>query len=99
MKKPQEFNHAIQAVAARFAPNVVEVRVTLDEDWSGDPCARIMMIVSDSLKGAREIRQATRVLEEAIEKEVDPDEEWGVYPYFNVRTALEQVQLDRLTAA
>jgi hypothetical protein len=97
--KPAEFEAAVQTVAKQFAPDVVEIRVTLEEDWSGDPAAGIMVIVADSIGGGSEIHAINKRVKKAIWDQLDPPEEWGVYPYFSVRTHAEQAQLDQMVPA
>ena len=66
----------------KMPPEVISVVPSLSEDWNGDLAAFFDVTLPDS--GDRDARlKLSREITWAITSEVEPMEEWGVWPNFN----------------
>ena len=81
-------------VARSLAPEVVSVIPTLGDDWSGEPAAFFMVILSDAASQRDQLLNVSKKASFAIEQQVQPLDEWGVLPYFNFRSQSEQAKLN-----
>jgi hypothetical protein len=89
------FQAAIERAARRLAPHVVSVTHTLGDDWSGEPAVFFMVILSDAASRRAQLLNTSNQVSEAIVREVQPLEQWGVLPYFNFRSQSEQAKLNQ----
>jgi len=71
----------------------VKWRYTIDEDWSGDPAIFFWITLSDETADPRILGQTARRIKDLIYRQVDPQGQWGLIPYFNFRSQSEQAQL------
>lgn len=78
---------------APFPPGVVNLRYTLDEDWSGDPAIFFWITLSDEAAHPKTLSQTTRRIVSRITQQLDPAGQWGLIPYFNFRSQSEQAKL------
>ncbi|MGA3099139.1 MAG: hypothetical protein ABSF25_22000 [Bryobacteraceae bacterium] len=72
---------------------------TLGNDWTGEPAVFFMVILSDSASRGDGLLNITDQVSQAIARQVEPLEKWGVLPYFNYRSQSEQAKLDQPTLA
>ena len=78
---------AVERAAQALAPDVVQVRYDVGEDWSGDPALFFKIVLTDeaSQRGRREATLRARAV---IDQEVKP-EQFGHLSYYNFRTLTE----------
>lgn len=86
-------------MAKSFAPHVVDIITTFENDWTGEPAVFLMVILDDTETGQDPLLKVAKQVKEAIEERVEPMEKWGVFVYFNFRTLSEQAQLDQAALA
>ena len=96
---PAEFRVEIERVAQSLPPHVVSITHTLDYDWSGEPAVFFMVILADSATQRDRLLKNSNQVSEAIWEQVQPLEEWRVYPYFSFRSKSEQARLDERALA
>ena len=78
---------------APFPPGVVNLRYTLDNDWSGDPAIFFWITLSDEAAQRTNLPKTTRRIMDVITERLDPAGQWGLIPYFNFRSQSEQTKL------
>lgn len=82
------------ATAERLlAPDVIRIRYTMGEDWSGEPAIYFRVLLSDPASDPTRLGAVTRNVQEVIERDVDPLNTWGLFPYFNFRSQSEQATM------
>jgi hypothetical protein len=72
------------------AEEVVRVRYSLGEDWSGDPAIYFRIVLTDEASREERLGDVAQRIEEKIDREVQPYQNWGLLPYFSFRSASEQ---------
>lgn len=87
-----EFAAAVKNWAEKLAPDVVRIRYSLEEDWTGAPAVFFNVLMTDDAVTDKRIREATKKVKWAIRDGMEPLEEWGVHPYFHYRSVSEQEQ-------
>jgi len=82
---------AVARASVALAPDVVRIRYSFGEDWSGSDAVFFRVVLSDraSRNHLREIANRVRA---TIIGEVKPDE-LGLQMYFNYRSTSEQAKL------
>jgi hypothetical protein len=75
-----------------LAPDVVRIRYSLGEDWSGSAAVFFRVVLSDSASRRNHLREAAQRVSSTVFNEVRPDE-LGLQPYFNFRGVSEQAEL------
>jgi hypothetical protein len=89
--RPDEFADAVARVEPMLAPEVVRLRHSLGDDWTGEPAVFFLVTLSDATASrVRRLENVTWDISEKIRQEIEPQEEWGVYPYFSYRSESEQ---------
>ncbi len=78
---------------APFPPGVVNLRYTIDNDWSGDPAVFFWITLSDEAAHPTVLPQTTRQIRNFITQQLDPAGQWDLIPYFNFRSQSEQAKL------
>jgi hypothetical protein len=76
-----------------FPPGVVNLRYTLENDWSGDPAIFFWITLSDEAARRAVLSQTSRRIMDFITQRLDPVGQWGLVPYFNFRSQSEQAHL------
>jgi len=84
---------AIQEIVSTLGPDVVRVRYTLGEDWTGDDAIFFRVLLSDRASKRRGLLQVTNRVRDRIVQTLEPVEEWGLLPYFEFRNESEQAAL------
>ena len=89
-----EVEKAIDQVIAKLGPEVVRVRYNIGEDWTGDPALYFRVVLSDSVSGDVKtfVDTAARVRETFFEQ-LQPLENWGLFPHVNFRSNAEEGEL------
>lgn len=80
----------MQKVEQQLKGDVVSIRHTLDYDSTGEPAVYLRIVVPDELLVQNRLLATTRHIEFAIEQELQPQDRWGVYPYYRFRSESEQ---------
>jgi len=76
-----------------FLSGVVNLRYTVDNDWSGDPALFFWITLSDEAARQAVLPQNSRRIMEFITQRLDPIGQWDLIPYFNFRSQSEQATL------
>ena len=73
-----------------LAPDVVRIRYSLEDDWSGDPAIFLRVLLSDEVvRPPRKLFPITEKIREKVTAELYPFDQ-GLFPYFSFRTLKEQ---------
>jgi hypothetical protein len=75
-----------------LAPDVVRVRFSIDDDWSGDESIFFRVVLSDEASEIGRLYDVSQRVQAAIEDEVKA-QELGLQTYFNFRSLSETKQL------
>jgi len=97
--KRAQFEAAVAKVARRLGPDIISVTPTLDNDWSGEPAVFFLVILSDAASKRDQLLNVTTRVSDAIDRELQPLEKWGVLPYFNYNSESAQSKIDQHTRA
>ena len=90
-----QFESAVLDVERTFPSQVVRVRYDLGDDSTGDPAVFFRILLSDEAASRRDqLREVASRVQTAIFQQLDPMDQWGVYPYFSYRSQAEQKQLN-----
>ena len=88
-----QLDEAVGNLKPELGSDVVTLRYTLGQDWSGEPAIFFRVVLSDRASRRDQLRSATNQIENAIMRRLQPLEEWGVLPYFSFRSMAEQAAL------
>jgi len=79
---------SVQRAQAALAPDVVRIRYSFADDWTGDPSIFFRVVLTDeAFHRGRPSEMAERV-STTVRSEVDPDQ-FGLHSYFNYRIVSE----------
>ena len=90
--QPTELVNQVNGLAP-FPPGVVNLRYTVDNDWSGDPAIFFWITLSDEAARREVLPQTSRHVMDFVTQRLDPIGEWGLIPYFYFRSQSEQATL------
>ena len=90
--QPAELVKHLNALAP-FPSGVVNLRYTLENDWSGDPAIFFWITLSDEAARPVVLAQNGRRIIDSITQRLDPVGQWGLIPYFSFRSQSEQAKL------
>ena len=90
--QPTELMKALNALAP-YPCGVVNVRFTIDTDWSGDPAIFFWITLEDEAAGRAVLSRTTHSVINHINEQLNPMDQWGLIPYFNFRSQSEQAKL------
>jgi hypothetical protein len=90
-----EVAKAVDQFIRTLGPEVVRVRYNIGEDWSGDTALYFRVVLADSVAVDRKtfVDTAARVRASFFEQ-LQPLENWGLFPYVNFRSNAEQTELN-----
>lgn len=88
-----EFAAAVAEVERMLRPEVVRIRHSFADDWSGEPAVFFRITLSDAASKRDQLAKVANHISATIEQQVEPLEQWGVLPYFNFRSQAEQAVL------
>jgi hypothetical protein len=91
-QQPQ-LDEAIDQVKQSLGSDVVRLRYTLGQDWTGESAIFFRIVLSDRASRRDQLWNSTSQIETAIVQHLQPLEQWGVLPYFNYRSQSEQATL------
>ena len=97
----KEIEAALDRAVTGLAPEVVYIRYSLEDDWSGDPAIYFRVLLSnDAIPDKRHwnaykeaLSKLTKRIRTKVLDEVKPDD-WGLLSYFRFRTVSEQEKLN-----
>jgi hypothetical protein len=89
----QDKQFAVAEVERHLHPNVVYIRHSFGNDWTGEPSVFFGVLLSDAASKREQLLSVTNQIYDAIVFQVQPLEQWGVVPYFNYRSQSEQVEM------
>jgi len=78
---------------APYPPEVVNLRYTLEDDWSGDPAIFFWITLSDEAARPGILPETTQRIRNLIKQQLDPAGQWDLIPYFYFRRQSEQAKL------
>ena len=78
---------------APWPSGVVNLRHTVDDDWSGDPAIYFWVTLSDEAARREVLGETSRRIVDFITQRLDPFGQWGLIPYFYFRSQSEQAKL------
>ena len=90
--QPTELVKRLDALGP-LPPGVVNLRYTIEDDWSGDPAIFFWITLSDEAAHPATLSQTARRIRSFITLHLDPVGQWGLIPYFNFRSRSEQEKL------
>ncbi len=93
MTQRNALDASIQEVIADLGPEVLRVRYTLDDDWSGDPAIFFRILLVDRAMKKHNMFDVTQRIKRQIRDRLEPTEQWGLLPYFSFRTKSEQDEM------
>jgi len=89
----EQLDEIINELKRTLGADVVSLRYTLGEDWSGEPAIFFRVVLSDRASRRDQLRSAANQISDAIMQHIQPLEQWGVLPYFSFRSQAEQAVL------
>ena len=93
MVDQKKIEAAVHRAEAALKPEVVHIRYSLEDDWSGDPAVFFRVLLSDeAVPDLEAVYPLSEKIREKIVAEVNPYDQ-GLLPYFNFRTVKEQRML------
>ena len=96
-QQPQFFA-AVAKASSGLPHSVVSVTPSFGTDWNGESAVFFQIVLADGTPRGQ-LLNLTKQISQAIVRQVQPLEEWGVLPYFNFRTQSEQARIKELTSA
>jgi len=87
-----QFFAAIEATASGLRHPVVSVTPSIGTDWNGESAVFFQIVLSDGTPRSQ-LLNLRKEISQAIVRQVQPIEDWGVLPYFNFRTQSEQARV------
>lgn len=88
-----EFASAVAEVERMLHPQVLRIRYTLGNDWTGEPAVFFRIVLADASTTPDQLWNVTNRASTLLVQRVEPLEQWGVLPYFNFRSESEQAVL------
>jgi hypothetical protein len=91
---PAQIAKALRRAERALAPDVVRIRYTLADDWTGDPSIYFKVVITDKAASKEsKLGELTERIEFTINNKVKPDE-LGLNSYFNFRSLSEHNELN-----
>lgn len=79
----------IKRVIEKFGPDVVHAAYSLGEDSTGDPSIFFRIVLTEAAAREENLMVVTGRIASLIFDELQPVENWGLYPYFYYRSLSE----------
>ena len=91
---PAQIAKDLRRAERALAPDVVRIRYTLADDWTGDPSIYFKVVITDKAASKEsKLGELTERIEFTINNKVKPDE-LGLNSYFNFRSLSEHNELN-----
>jgi len=78
----------VQRALAALAPDVVRIRYSFADDWTGDPSIFFRIVLTDEAFHRGRLSEMVERVIDTVRNEVDPDQ-FGLHSYFNYRIPSE----------
>jgi hypothetical protein len=89
-QQPQ-FHAAVAEIA--LPPEVLSLTARLDTDWNGNDAVFFQVVLRDNAVPRAQLLSFTKKISQAIINQLDPNQEWGVWPYFDFLTQSELARM------
>jgi hypothetical protein len=89
--KQREIDARIRGLAKRLSPDVVDIKYTISQDWSGDPGIFFRVLISDDA-GSKRLYEVSAKVERKVSEILDRLDVRD-FPYFDYRSVSEQAAL------
>lgn len=89
----QQLASDIERARLKLGPEVVRLRYNVGEDSGGDPAIFFRIVLTDETIRVTQLGQFVRSVEDTVDRECRPLENWGLLSYFNYRTQSEEDQI------
>jgi hypothetical protein len=89
----QEVDAAVERAAESLAPDVVRIRYSLDDDWTGEPSIFFRVLISDEAASRADLSELAECVAFTLRRQVRTDE-LGIHAYFDYRSLSEQAELN-----
>ena len=80
-------------------PQVVSLTPSLGTDWNGNEAVFFQVVLADNAAPRNQLLAFTKQISGSIIAQLNPNEEWGVWPYFDFITQSEQARMKQPTWA
>lgn len=84
---------SVREAVRALGDDVIRVRYTLGQDWSGEYAIFFRVVLSDRASKKDKLLQVTKRVTNQIVQRLEPVEQWGLVPYFDFRSQSEQAAL------
>ncbi len=88
----KEFEQNVQQAFGKFPGEVVRVRYSFGEDWSGDPAIYFRIVLSDEASEDDRLADVTQRIRRELVDDLGLDAS-DYFPYFNFRSKSEEDKL------
>ena len=85
----EQLDRAISGLKPALGPEVVRLRYSLGQDWTGDSAIFFRIVLTDRASRRDQLLSVTTRVEDAINRSIQPELEWGVLPYYRFRSESE----------
>ena len=89
-----QLDKAVVKAIRKLGKEVVRVKYSFGEDWTGDPAIFFRIVLSDAASREGGLADVANRIMTVIYDELRPYEDWGLLPYFNYRSKSEQAKLN-----
>jgi hypothetical protein len=90
-----EVEKAVDEFIRTLGPEVVRVRWNIGNDWSGDPVLYFRVVLADSVSGdVKTFLDTAERVRASFREQLQPLENWGLFPHINFRSNAENAQLN-----
>jgi hypothetical protein len=80
-------------------PQVVGLTPTLGTDWNGNEAVFFQVVLADNAAPRNQLLALTKRISHDVIMQLNPNEEWGVWPYFDFITQSELARMKQPTWA
>lgn len=88
-----QIEKAVHRAQKALADNVVRIRYSIGNDWTGDPSIFFRVVLSDAASRPGNLQKVAQRVKLRLMNEVRSDE-IGFHAYFNFRSESEQAKLN-----
>jgi hypothetical protein len=88
----KEFEQKVQQAAGKLPEEVVRIRHSFGEDWSGDLAIYFRIVLSDEASRLERLWESSQRVRKALEEDLRLYES-DYWPYFNFRSKSEEDKL------
>jgi hypothetical protein len=85
-----EVEQEIGKVIRNLGPDVVHVAYNFGEDWTGDPGIFFRIVLTNEASQEGKIGEVAQRISTQVFDELRPQENWGLFPFFNFRSQADQ---------